>query len=67
MASVMSFLTRRQADRTILIFGICVFIFQVASPNYFVATVLATSPRPEQAEKLFRQLPLAIRDLRTQM
>jgi hypothetical protein len=41
--------------------------FQMASPNYFVATVLATSPRPEQAEKLFRQLPLAIRDLPTQM
>jgi len=66
MASVMSFLTSRQEDRIILVFGICVFIFQVP-PNYFVATVLATSPRPEQAEKLFRQLPLAIRDLPTQM
>src|SRR5947208_12241449 len=50
MASFMSFLTRRQADRTLLMFGICVFIFRWP-PNYFVATVLATSPRREQAEK----------------
>jgi hypothetical protein len=31
----------------------------MASPNYFVATVLATSPRREQAEKLFD----SVRDL----
>jgi hypothetical protein len=34
MASFMSFLTRRQADRTILMFGICVFMFKY--PHYFV-------------------------------
>jgi len=31
----------------------------MASPNYFTATVLATSPRREQAEKLFD----SVRDL----
>ena len=51
MASFMSSLTRRQADRTLLMLGICVFMFRWPSPNYFVATVLATSPRREQAEK----------------
>jgi hypothetical protein len=32
------------------IWDLCLHV-QMASPNYFVATVLATSPRREQAEK----------------
>ena len=51
MASFMSSLTRRQADRTLLIFGICVFMLKMAFADYLVATDLATSPRREQAEK----------------
>src|SRR5437762_5763938 len=42
MASFMSFLTRRQADRTILMFGICVFMFNGLS-QLFPSNVLATS------------------------
>jgi hypothetical protein len=34
------------------VWDLCLHV-QMASPNYFVATVLATSPRREQAEKLF--------------
>src|SRR6266550_3944769 len=43
MASFMSFLTRRQADRTTLIFGICVFILK-RPPQLFRSNVLAMSP-----------------------
>jgi hypothetical protein len=32
------------------VWDLCLHV-QMASPNYFVATVLATSPRREQAEK----------------
>src|SRR6266853_4622917 len=34
------------------VWDLCLHV-QMASPNYFVATVLATSPRREQAEKAF--------------
>ncbi len=40
------------------IWDLCLHV-QMASPNYFVATVLATSARGEQAEKLFD----SVRDL----
>jgi hypothetical protein len=40
------------------VWDLCLHV-QMASPNYFVATVLATSPRREQAEKLFD----SVRDL----
>ncbi|PYJ49761.1 MAG: hypothetical protein DME87_08460 [Verrucomicrobia bacterium] len=39
----MSFLTRRQADRTTLMFGICVFMLK-RPPQLFRSNVLATSP-----------------------
>jgi hypothetical protein len=35
MASFMSSLTRRQADRTLLMFGICVFMFKWPPPKLF--------------------------------
>ena len=40
------------------VWDLCLHV-QMASPNYFAATVLATSPRREQAEKLFD----SVRDL----
>ena len=40
------------------VWDLCLHV-QMASPNYFVATVLATSPRREQAENLFD----SVRDL----
>ena len=43
MASFMSFLIRRQADRTILMFGICLIISNDL-PKLFRSDVLATSP-----------------------
>src|SRR5437899_6377308 len=43
MASFMSFLTRRQADRTTSMFGICVFMLK-PPPQLFRRNVLATSP-----------------------
>jgi len=43
MASFMSFLTRRQADRTILMFGMCFFMFKWP-PQLFRSSVLTTSP-----------------------
>ena len=43
MASFMSFLTRRQADRTTSMFGICVFMLK-RSPQLFRRNVLAASP-----------------------
>src|SRR5439155_23239922 len=54
MASLMSFLTRRQADRTILMFGICVFMFKLFRHN-----VLATSPdrsKPKSCLILFKHI-----------
>jgi len=43
MASFMSFLTRRQADRTTSMFGICVFMLK-PPPQLFCRNVLATNP-----------------------
>src|SRR5882724_9064259 len=43
MASFMSFLIRRQADRTTSMFGICVFMLK-QPPQLFRRNVLATSP-----------------------
>src|SRR5436189_6166366 len=53
MASFMSFLTRRQADRTTLMFGICVFMLK-RPPQLFRSNVLATSPG-ERTPKLGKQ------------
>ena len=44
MASLTSFLSRRQTDRTTLTFGSCVFMLKQPSPNLFRGNVLATSP-----------------------
>jgi len=43
MASFMSFLTRRQADRTTSMFGICVFMLK-PPPQLFRRNLLARSP-----------------------
>src|SRR5262249_3777332 len=51
MASLMSFLTRRQADRTILMFGIC-FIFKL-SPPIVRRNLLAGSPSESKPKKVF--------------
>ena len=51
MASLMFFLTRRQADRTILMFGICVFMFK-RPPQLFCSQRFSDESRREQAEKL---------------
>ncbi len=60
MASFMSFLTRRQADRTTSMFGICFFMLK-PPPQLFRSNVLATSSRREQAEKLFDRVRKAAR------
>ena len=44
MASLISFLRRRQTDRTTLMFGFRVFLLKQSSPNLFRGNVLATSP-----------------------
>src|SRR4030095_11110300 len=43
MASLRSFLSRRQTDRTTLTFGSCVFLLKQAPPNLSRGNVLATS------------------------
>jgi hypothetical protein len=44
MASLTSFLSRRQTDWTTLTFGSCVFMLKQPSPNLFRGNLLATSP-----------------------
>src|SRR5262245_22961632 len=44
MASLISFLSRRQTDRTTLTFGSCVLLLKQRLAFYFVATFLPTSP-----------------------
>ena len=44
MASFMSFLSRRQTDRTTLTLGSCVFLLKQTFPQFMVANVLATTP-----------------------
>jgi hypothetical protein len=50
MASLMSFLTRRQADRTIFMFGICLFILN-GLPKLSRSDVLATTPSRSKPKK----------------
>src|SRR5262249_47918092 len=52
MASFISLLTRRQADRTTLMFGICAFILRPPSP-LFRSNVFSDEPQLRASEKLF--------------
>src|SRR5262249_4499917 len=52
MASFIPLLTRRQADRTTLMFGICAFILQPPSP-LFRSNVFSGEPQLRASEKLF--------------
>src|SRR4029453_15970170 len=64
MASFMSSLTRRQADRTILMFGICVFMFKWPPPIISQQRFRDESGR-EQAEKLFDSVRDVVRTNRS--